>query len=103
MYRLMVLSLIVMTSNAEAERSFSIQNRIKTRLRCCIGVDQLERLIHLSYAKISIQEFPFHPALQEYMLRPHRWYWIALDSLTLKESQWISTKANHLFFVYLII
>ena len=74
MYRLMVLSLIVMPSNAEAERSFSVQNRIKTRLRCRIGIDQLDRLIRLSYAKVPIHEFPFHRALQEYMLRPHRWY-----------------------------
>ena len=74
MYKLMLLSLVVMPSNAEAERSFSVQNRIKTRLRCSLSVNRLDQLIRLSYHGVPMEEFAFRQALEIYMLQPHRWY-----------------------------
>ena len=74
LYKLMVLALVIMPSNAEAERSFSVQNRIKTRLRCRLTVEHLDQLIRLSYSGIPISDFHFDEALDNYMLNPHRWY-----------------------------
>ena len=44
MYNLMAFCIIVMVGNAEAERIFSIQNRIKTRLRINLTMDQVIQL-----------------------------------------------------------
>ncbi len=70
----MALSLVVLPSNAEAERSFSVQNRIKTRLRNQIAVERLDKLIRLSYCGIKMEDFDYNAALELYMLDNHRWY-----------------------------
>ena len=74
MYRLMVLSLVVMPSNAEAERAFSVQNRVKTRFRTKLTISHLDQLMRISYSRIPLQDFPFDKALEIYMETPHRWY-----------------------------
>ena len=74
LYKLMVLSLVIMPSNAEAERAFSVQNRTKTRLRSCLSAEQLDRLIRLAYHQVPLAEFNFQAALARYMAVPHRWY-----------------------------
>ena len=40
MYKLMVACLCVMVGNAEAERVFSCQNRVKTKQRTCLMVER---------------------------------------------------------------
>ena len=47
MYNLMAFRICVMVGNAEAERIFSIQNRIKTRLRMNLTIERLDQLIRL--------------------------------------------------------
>ncbi len=67
-------ALVVVPSNAEARRSFSVQNRIKTKLRSHLSIGRLDQLIRLSYNKQEIIEFPFEAALEVFMEDPHRWY-----------------------------
>ena len=74
MYNLILLSLIVALSNDEAERSFSVQNWIKTKLRSHLTIEHLDQLIRVSYNQKPISEFDFKAALEQYMLKPHRWY-----------------------------
>ncbi|KAI8494056.1 hypothetical protein Bbelb_284030 [Branchiostoma belcheri] len=59
LFKLMCCCLIALVSNAEAERVFSCQNRIKTKTRTLLGIEQLDRLIRLSYARIPMPEFDF--------------------------------------------
>ncbi|CAH1253540.1 Hypp1196 [Branchiostoma lanceolatum] len=68
----MCCCLVVMVSNAEAERVFSCQNRIKTKTRTLLSIDQLDRLIRLSYARIPMADFDFAAAREEYLLAPRR-------------------------------
>ena len=72
MYKLM--SLVVMPSNAEAERAFTVQNRIKTKLRTKLSITKLDQLLRLSYNDIPLNSFPFQMALENYMAHPHKWY-----------------------------
>ena len=74
MYKLMLLSLVVMSSNAEAERAFSVQKRIKTKLRTKLSITKLDQLLRLSYNDIPLNAFPFQRALDNYMAHPHGWY-----------------------------
>jgi hypothetical protein len=48
MYNLMAFCICVMVGNAEAERVFSIENRIKTRLRISLTIERLDQIIRLS-------------------------------------------------------
>ena len=48
--------------NAEAERAFSVHNRIKTKARVHLKIIHLDRLVRLSYAKIPIGMFNFDDA-----------------------------------------
>ena len=73
MYKLMVLCLIVLPSNAEAERVFSVQNWIKTKLRTSLQIERLDQLIRISYAKIPMEDFDWRTAVQIYQENPHRW------------------------------
>lgn len=61
-YRLMTASLCTLVGNAEAERLFSVQNRIKTSLRNRLSIAQLDRLIRVSYENIPPEEFDFDSA-----------------------------------------
>ena len=64
MYRLMAFCMLVMMGNAEAERAFSVQNRIKTKSRASLAICQLDRLVRVRYAGLSLDEFDFdHAAL----------------------------------------
>ena len=60
-----------MVGNAEAERVFSCQNRIKTKLRTNLTVHHLDQLIRLSYAKIPLEDFQFDEAA-DHFLQPNR-------------------------------
>ncbi|XP_035673668.1 zinc finger protein 862-like [Branchiostoma floridae] len=71
-FKLMCYSLVVLVSNAEAERVFSCQNRIKTKTRTLLGIEQLDRLIRLSYAKIPMADFDFAAAREIYLQDPRR-------------------------------
>ncbi|XP_019616705.1 PREDICTED: uncharacterized protein LOC109464213 [Branchiostoma belcheri] len=71
-FKLMCCCLVVLVSNAEAERVFSCQNRIKTKTRALLGIDQLDRLIRLSYAKVPMAQFDFVGARDIYLEAPRR-------------------------------
>lgn len=70
MFKLMVLCLCVMVGNADAERVFSCQNRIKTRLRTRLTVEHLDQLIRMSYA--SHGDLDINVALEHFLQRPRR-------------------------------
>ena len=71
-YKLMGLSLVVMVGNVEAERAYSIQNRIKTSARPKLNIDQLDWLIRLRYAEIPVEEFQSRRAAEAYLLQVDR-------------------------------
>lgn len=71
-FRLFSACLCVMVGNAEAERVFSCQNRIKTALRSRLSIDTLDQLIRLSFQGIPIDEFPFEVALRKFETGPRR-------------------------------
>ena len=66
-YRLMSLCLVVMVGNAEAERAFSVQNRVKSTLRANLKIQQLDRLIRIRYANIDLEVFPFARAAEHWL------------------------------------
>ena len=72
MYKLMSLSLVVMVGNAEAERAFSVQNRIKTNARVKLSIEHLDRLIRVRYADIPIEDFCFVRAAERYITAVRR-------------------------------
>lgn len=73
-YKLMLLALTTMPSNAEAERVFSVQNRVKTKLRTRLGINILDELVRVSYAKTSGESLDLDRALEIFNELPHRWY-----------------------------
>ena len=62
MFKLMGLCLCVMVGNTEAERVFSCQNRIKSKSRTLLSIEQLNKLVSLSYAGIPMEDFNFEAA-----------------------------------------
>ena len=74
MYKLMVLALTTMPSNAEAERVFSVQNRVKTKLRRKLEISTLDELVRVSYSKSSGESLDLDSALSIFQELPHRWY-----------------------------
>ena len=48
MTKLMAISRVLPTTSVECERGFSMQNLIKTRMRCSLSVDTLDELIRIS-------------------------------------------------------
>lgn len=72
MFKLMALSLCVMVGNAEAERVFSCQNRIKTKARTLLTISQLDKLIRLSYMGIPIEDIDYEAARVIFDQRPRR-------------------------------
>ena len=73
LYKLMIMSLIVMPSKAEAERCFNIQNRIKTRLRTGLTISHLDQLMRVSYHKFPVADFPFEKTLRTINDAQHKW------------------------------
>ena len=69
LYRLMSACLAVLVGNAEAERMFSCQNRIKSKLRPSLTIDHLSHLIRLSYAQIPAKDFRFSEAVDLFLKR----------------------------------
>ena len=67
MYKLMSVSLCVLVGNAEAERIFSCQNRIKTKLRNQLNIVTLDQLVRLSYENIDPDDFPYAGPVQEFL------------------------------------
>ena len=61
-----------MPGNAEAERVFSCQNRIKSRLRSNLTITHLDQLIRLSYANIPEKDFCFSAATDRFMAAKER-------------------------------
>ena len=51
-----------MVGNAQAERIFSIQNRMKTRLRMNLTIEHLDQLVRLSNTEGMIESFDFDSA-----------------------------------------
>ncbi|KAJ8037614.1 hypothetical protein HOLleu_18474 [Holothuria leucospilota] len=74
MFKLMSIAMCVMPSNAEAERAFSLQNRIKNKLRTRITTDHLDQLMRVAYCQLDLDSFDFQSALDHYSKSPHRWY-----------------------------
>ena len=72
MYKLMALCLVVMVGNAEAERAFSVQNRIKTTTRNRLNITQLDNLIRVRYADFQLQDFPFDRAADLWLQGDYR-------------------------------
>jgi hypothetical protein len=72
--QLMVLTLTMIPSNAEAERVFSVQNRVKTKLRTRLGINILDELVRVSYSKTSGESLQLDTALAIFNKKPHRWY-----------------------------
>jgi hypothetical protein len=72
MFKLMCLCLCLMVGNAEAERVFSCQNRIKTKSRTCLTINQLDKLIRLSYCKIPIEDMDYEAARVVFCQKAHR-------------------------------
>ena len=58
--------------NAEAERAFSAQNRIKSRLRTSLSVEHLDQLIRLTYAKVPIDKLNFDTAVHRFLSEKRR-------------------------------
>ena len=58
-FKLMSLSLCVPVGNAEAERVFSCQNRIKIKSRTLLSISQLDKLIRLSYLGVPIEDVDY--------------------------------------------
>ena len=63
MYRLMVACLCVMVGNAETERCFSCQNRIKTKQRSNLTVEHLDQLMRVSCSGVGVEDFDYDSAL----------------------------------------
>ena len=72
MYNLMAFCICVMVGDAEAERIFSIQNCIKTRLRMNLTIERLDQLIRLSDTGGEIEDFDFDTAVCSFMLSAKR-------------------------------
>lgn len=72
MFHLMSMAICVLVGNAEAERVFSVQNRIKTKLRTKLSIVRLEQLIRQSYEKLDRQEFDFDAAADRFLQAPRR-------------------------------
>ncbi len=68
----MAFCICVMVGNAEAERIFSIQNRIKTRLRMNLMIECLDQLIRLNDTGGEIEHFDFGTAVHSFMLSAKR-------------------------------
>jgi len=68
----MCLCLCVMVGNAEAERVFSCQNRIKTKSRMLLNITQLDKLIRLSYTGIPIEDVDYEAARVIFDHQPRR-------------------------------
>ena len=62
-------------SNAEAERCFSCQNRIKTPSRNALSIEVLDKLIRLS--KTPREDFDYNKAAEIWDAKPRR-YWNCL-------------------------
>lgn len=73
-YKLMLLALTTMPSNAEAEHVFSVQNRVKTKLRTRLGINIRDELVQVSYAKTSGESLDLDRALEIFNELPHRCY-----------------------------
>ena len=61
-----------MVGNAEAERVFSCQNRIKTKSRMLLNITQLDKLIRLSFAGIPIEDVDYKAARVIFDRQPGR-------------------------------
>ena len=72
LYKLMCCCLVVMMGNAEAERAFSIQNRVKTKDRANLALRQLDNLIRVNYAGLAVEEFDFETAAVKWLQQKWR-------------------------------
>ena len=57
MTKLLAISRILPVSSVECERGFSKQNLIKTRLRCSLSVEMLDKLMRISINGPALPEF----------------------------------------------
>ena len=71
--KLFTLVVCVMVGNAKAERVFSCQNRIKSKLRTKIKLDTLDTLIRISYSRVAVGDFDFNEAIDTFLnMQPRR-------------------------------
>ena len=70
MFHLMSLSVCVLVGNAEAERCFSTQNRIKTKNRTCLLPSTLDMLMRISMSNYSLDNFPINMAVEHFDKTP---------------------------------
>ena len=57
MTKLLAFSRVLPVSSVECERGFSTQNLIKTRLRCSLSIENLDRLMRISINGPSVEDF----------------------------------------------
>ena len=72
MYSLMTLCISILISNAEAERAFSCQNRVKTSDRCRLKIETRDKLVRLSASKHIIEDFDYAVAAEIWDEVKHR-------------------------------
>ena len=72
MFKLAGICLCLMVGNAEAERLFSCQNRIKTKSRTRLTISQLDKLIRLSYCGIPIEDMDYEAVRVVFCQNPHK-------------------------------
>ena len=53
MYRLMLLSCVIMPLNAVTENAFSVQNKIKSKLRTRLSINKLDQQVCESIKKLN--------------------------------------------------
>ena len=66
-YQLMSLCLVVMVGNTEAERAFSVQNRVNSTSRANLKIQQLDQSIRGRCASIDMEVFPFATAGEHWL------------------------------------
>ncbi len=61
--KLVAIALTVPMSSVACERAFSTQNRIKTKFRSRLSANNLQNLMTIATARISIEAFDFGKAI----------------------------------------
>ncbi|KAH3720576.1 hypothetical protein DPMN_063476 [Dreissena polymorpha] len=55
--KLCKIGLCIAVTSVECERSFSVQNRIKSKYRCSLKAESLNVLINIQMSKIDVESF----------------------------------------------
>ncbi|XP_071116792.1 zinc finger protein 862-like [Haliotis cracherodii] len=79
--KLMEIGRILPVSSVECERGFSKQNLIKTRLRCSLTTETLDRLMRISICGPRLKDFDPRPTLRRWKGRRHRHLYSGNESI----------------------